>query len=264
MLTFAVVVARSGCRVPRRVLDHLRDRTCRDVPFDPGQHLVWSNEAETVWFGGWQDVTDEESAAHHWHVDPEGLTAFAGQIWPRLDGWRGVDPWSGQLAQYLRSTPLTAGTEDLAGIYVAASLHPRGRSSVGADPLGIGLIYWGEGRDVVIISSRAELAAGILAAEHGSPPARDTLGTGWRAYSGQPMGLRTGSSRRSACYPRVRLSMSTRRARPGSWHHRKLRGDRVLNTWVRPSVYSKRSARRWRPRSGWLERRPVGSRLSPG
>ena len=192
MLTFAVVVARSGRRIPRRVLDRLRDRACPDVPFDPGTQLIWSNDNESVWFGGWQDATDEGSAAHHWHLDHDGLTAFTGHIWPRQDGWPRTGPWAEQLARHLRSAPLSEGTDELAGIYLAASLHRRGRSSVAADPLGIGQLHWGEGQDLVVVSSRAALAAGLLASVHGHDPKRDAIGAGGLAYSVHSVGLRTG------------------------------------------------------------------------
>ena len=63
---------------------------------------------------------------------------------------------------------------------------------VAADPFGIGLVYWGQGRDVIAISTRAALAAGVLASEHGTAPQRDAIGVGWLAYSVQVMGLQTG------------------------------------------------------------------------
>jgi hypothetical protein len=192
MLTFAVVVSRSGGRVPDRLLERLRDRACADVPFDAAHHLVWSNESGTVWFAGWQDAVDQSSPAHHWHVDDDGLTAFAGHLWPRWEGWPGTGPWAQQLAEHLRSAPLTDGTDDLAGIFIAASLRPRGHCTIAADPLGIGLVYWGQGRDVTVISSRAALAAGLLAAEHATDPKRDVIGAGWIVYAPRAMGLQTG------------------------------------------------------------------------
>ncbi|MEY2459905.1 MAG: hypothetical protein QOG30_1735, partial [Acidimicrobiaceae bacterium] len=192
MLTFVVVASRNGARIPDRVLDRLRDRACADVPFDARTHLVWLNERGTVAFGGWQDAPDETSAAHHWHVDEDRLTAFSGHLWPRRNGWRGTRPWAEQLAQHLRSAPLTAGGDDLAGIHVAASLHRRGRCSIAADPFGIRLLYWGEGRDLVAISSRAALAAALVTSEDATTPKRDVMGVGWLAYVGVPLGLETG------------------------------------------------------------------------
>ncbi len=192
MLTFAVVVSRRGGRIPEPVLDWLRDRNCVDVPFAAADHLVWSNEASTVWFGGWEDDPAEWSAGNHWHVDDDGLTAFTGHLWPARDGWTSAASWAAQLAGRLRSTPLAAATDDLAGVYLAAALGRRGRGTVAADPLGGGLIYWGHGRDVVVVSSRAALAAGLLAAESATRPQRDVTGVGWLAYCSRSIGHQTG------------------------------------------------------------------------
>jgi hypothetical protein len=192
MLTFAVVVSRSGGPIPGRVLGRLRDRACADVPFEAANHVVWSNDSGTVSFGGWHDASDESSPEHFWHVDHDGLTAFAGHLWPRMDGWRGSGAWAAQLAEHFRRSPRTAGADDLAGIYIAASLRRQGRCSVGADPLGIGLAYWGEGRDVIVISTRAALAAGLLASERATEPKRDTIGAGWIVYGIRALGLQTG------------------------------------------------------------------------
>jgi hypothetical protein len=192
VLTFAVVALRSGGRVPVRVANRLRDQRGFDLPFEARQHRVWSNEAGTVWFAGWQDTADAEAGAHHWSLDDDGLTAFAGDVWPRGDGWTGVGPWAAQLADRLRSTPMTADSDDLAGVFVAASLSAHGRSVIGTDPLGVGVAYWGEDRDMVVISTRAPVAAGLLAAEVPNGAARDVVGSGWLAYSTYPVGDRTG------------------------------------------------------------------------
>jgi hypothetical protein len=195
VLSFAVVIARAGRQVPERVLDRIRDRNGTDLPFAARRHLVWSNAAQTVWFAGWQETSSDSVAAHHWHVDDDGLTAFAGQLWPRREGWRGTAPWATELAGRLRSTPLAAPGDDLAGIFVAASLSARGRSVVASDPLGVGLNYWGEGRDFVVISTRAALAARLLGAEHPDGSRRDAFGVGWLAYGDLHVGLRTGFAR---------------------------------------------------------------------
>ncbi len=192
MLTFCLVASRTGRPPPDHVLDRLRDPACPEVPFDARHHLVWTNGTRTLWFGGWQDASEGPSASHHWHVEEGGLTAFAGQVWPRLDGWRTSRPWAEQLAALLRARPLSAENDDLAGIFIAMSLQQHGRSSVAADPLGIGLVYWGHGRDFVAISSRAALAAAVLAAEHSAEPVRDAVGAGWLAYCVHADALQTG------------------------------------------------------------------------
>jgi hypothetical protein len=191
-VAFVVVVSRRGTRIPDSVLALLRDRACSEVPFAARQHVVWDNEGGSVAFGGWQDAPDAAAAAHHWHIDDEGITAFAGHVWPRRDGWPGPRPWAEQLAGHLRSTPLRAGADDLTGVFVAASLHRRGRGAIAADPFGIGHVYWGTGRDIVAIASRAALAAAVLGAERVAPLKRDVLSVGWLAYAGAALGLDSG------------------------------------------------------------------------
>lgn len=193
MLSFAIVVSRTrGTAPPAQVCAYLGDRGCADAPFEVAHHLSWSNESGSVWFGGWQDAADPGAPDHHWHVTQRCLTAFAGSVWPRRDGWKSNEPWARQLARYLGSTPLAESGDDFGGIFVAASLPRRGEGTVVTDPLGIGLTYWGEGRDILVIASRAALAAGILGAEVDRVPARDAYGTGWLAYSVYAMGHRTG------------------------------------------------------------------------
>ena len=193
MLTFAVVVARAGRRVPDALVERLRDPVWTAVPFTPANHLLWSNDEQTVWFGGWQDAPVEPAAGDHWHVDNDGLTAFAGHLWPRGSSWKRTDGWAVQLAAHLRSTPLIQEADDLGGVYAAVSVDRHGRGAVAADPLGSALVYVGEGRDVTVVSSRASVAAGLLAGEHGAAmPKRDVQGVGWLAYCGRSIGDETG------------------------------------------------------------------------
>ena len=175
---------------------------------------------------------------------------------------RGAGPWAQQLAERLRSTPLADGTDELAGVFVATSLHRTGRCSVAADPLGIGLVYWGEGRDVTVISSRAALAASLLAAEAASQPKRDTAGVGWLTYGVHAMGRQTGFDQITVIpedtvvdidpaggarllAPPPRRGGSTRSVRRGR------------------SRCSRTPAARWSPRSGWRPPRP-GTTISAG
>ena len=154
-----------------------------------------------MWFGGWQATSDEDAAAHHWHLTDGGLTAFAGQLWPRGEGWRGGGSWAAQLSERFRSAPLTQCIDDLAGVYVAVSLPRRGRAVVAPDPLGFGLVYWGQGRDIVVISSRAELAAGLLATDCGVSEERDVLAAGWLVFTSRSIGFRTGFKHVSVTAP---------------------------------------------------------------
>ena len=245
MLTFCVLVSQTGGPLPEHVLERLRDPECPEVPFEARHHLVWSNASRTVWFAGWQDGADGASASHHWHVDDDALTAFSGQVWPRLDGWRRADPWAEQLAELLRSTPLRAGADDLAGVFVALSLRRRGPSSVAADPLGIGLTYWGHGREFVAISSRASLAAAVLAAESSAAPIRGRGGKRLarllRVCQRAPDGVRAGHRG-----PRGRLHPHRARRRCPD------RGGRRCTLATRPRVHGvgRGDARRVPPRDG--------------
>ena len=149
------------------------------------------SDSGTVWFSAWQAPGRRLTGDTRWHVAAEGLTAYAGRVWPRRDGWLSTAPVATQLAQHLLQRPLVSEPDELAGSYVVASMAREGRSSVAADPLGIALLHWGQRPDVTVISTRAAVAASILADAMGTPR-RDTLGAGWLAYAGNPMGARTG------------------------------------------------------------------------
>ena len=175
MLTFAVVTAQRGRTVPSHVVAALSDAGCVDVPFDPARHVVWSNERETVWFAGWQDGSSDERAP--WSIDGDGdLTAFAGRPSTRP----GAFPCNG------------ATWDGLAGVFVAATMRRVGRSNVVPDPLGVGLAYWSEAPDYVVVSSRAALAARLTAKPGSSEPTRNPVGAGWLAYGVHAMGRDTG------------------------------------------------------------------------
>jgi hypothetical protein len=192
VLTFAVVASRTGRPLDPSKLEEFDTRAAGDVPFPPDRHVTWTNDSGTVWFAAWQAPGQRLTGDTRWHVAAEGLTAYAGRVWPRRDGWLSTAPVATQLAQHLLQRPLVSEPDELAGSYVVASMAREGRSSVAADPLGIALLHWGQRPDVTVISTRAAVAASILADAMGTAPRRDTLGAGWLAYAGNPMGARTG------------------------------------------------------------------------
>jgi hypothetical protein len=167
-------------------------RSAAELPFPPDRHVTWTNGLGTTWFAGWQAPGGGGRHDPRWHVDAHGLTAFAGRVWPRLDGWSGAVPVATQLARHLRERPLLGSADELAGVYIVASMAREGPCCIAADPVGEGLLYWGRTPDVVVLSTRAAVAAGVLAAATGGTARRDVLGTGWLAYVGMPMGPRTG------------------------------------------------------------------------
>jgi hypothetical protein len=193
VLTFAVVASRSGRPLDPSKLEEFDTRAAGQLPFPTDQHLTWTNDSGTVWFTGWQ--APGRGGAHleaRWHLDGDGVTAFAGRVWPRRDGWRGTLPVALQLAHHLRRQPLVSHSDELAGVYAVASLSSGGTSSIATDPVSTALMYVARTTDVVILSTRASVAAAILAAVTGAAPRRDLWGVGWLAYAGFPMGLRTG------------------------------------------------------------------------
>jgi hypothetical protein len=205
MLTFAVVVSRGRHPVPGGVVEQLRRAARDDLPFAAGSHLVWSNVEGTVWFAGWQDSAEPRVTAHHWHADRDGgLTAFAGHVWPRLHGWSGTGGFAEQLAEFTGSSKPTDAA-DLGGVFVAVRLDRRGAGQVFTNPLGIGVAYHAGGEEIVVVSTRAALAAHLLAAAEPNGAARDALGVGWLAYCTHAMGASTGFTRVEALPPGARV-----------------------------------------------------------
>ena len=192
MLTFAVVASQTGRPLDPTVLDRFEDRARAEVPFPVDRRISWMNDSGTVWFGGWQAPGRGAPEEPRWCVDLDGLTAFAGRVWPRRDGWTGTGPVAEQLRQHLQRHPLVGSADELAGVYVVASMASQGSCAIAADPMGAGLLYRARSPGVVVVSTRAAVAAQLLAAATGTTPRRDVLGASWLAYVGTAMGARTG------------------------------------------------------------------------
>lgn len=191
MLTFGVVASRDGGPLDPGSLQRLGSAAATEVPFPPDDSVTWTNDAGTLWFAGWRPPGRDHRETG-WYVDADGLTAVAGRVWARREGWKDGSPVVSQLARRLQAEPLMTSADALAGVYIVASLARQGWSALAADPLGLGLLYWGCNKDVVVLSTRASIAASILAEATGSTPRRDAFGAGWLAYAGYPVGARTG------------------------------------------------------------------------
>jgi hypothetical protein len=192
VLTFAIVASKNGRPLDPSKLELFEARAAAEVPFPPDRYVTWTNDAGTVWFAGWQAPGRERPGETRWHVDAQGLTAYSGRVWPGRDGWSGPDPVAAELSQYLHRQPLVGHSDTLAGVYIVVAMSCGGTSWVAADPVGTALFYWATCPDVVVLSTRAAMAAALLAAVRGGTPRRDAVGVGWLAYAGIPMGLRTG------------------------------------------------------------------------
>jgi hypothetical protein len=195
LLTFAIVVSRTGRPLERWALDLFEARARAEVVFPPDRHTTWTNDRRTVWFAGWQAAGRRGPLEPCWHLEGADLTVVAGRAWPRGDGWSGTAPVVAQLAGHLRAQPLVGGAEALAGTYVVASMAAQKPTAVATDPVGIRPLYWGRSAEVVVLSTRAAVAASVLAAATGTVPRRDALGAGWLAYAGDAIGARTGYER---------------------------------------------------------------------
>jgi hypothetical protein len=191
VLTFAIAASQTGRPLDPAVLELFDARAAAEVPFPSDRSVTWTNAAGTIWFSGWQARGRANPQELRWHVDPNGLTAFAGRVWRRRDGWSGTASVASALAHHLERQPLVGSADALAGVYVVASLARHGPSAVAADRLGVAPLHWGQSPDVAVLSTRAAVAAALLAAAQGTSPQRDVFTTGWLAYAGQMMGART-------------------------------------------------------------------------
>lgn len=184
MLTFALA---AGPAISDRVLDALGDPSPTGLPYRPTRHL-WSNPSGTVTFAAWQDDI-HLGMGSRWSVTDEGVTAFAGHLWPRSGVWTGRRPWAEQLREYLRQRSPSQWADDLLGIFTAISLDAGGVGTVSSDALGTSLIYRADADGTTVVSTNVALAAHLVNA---GTPARDVLGVGWLAYCGYVMGHRSG------------------------------------------------------------------------
>jgi hypothetical protein len=191
MLSFTVVASGDGRPLDPASLEAFAKAAAAEVLFPPDDSVTWTNDTRTVWFAGWQPPGRDDPETG-WHLDGDKLTAVAGRVWPRRHGWQDTAPVPAQLACWLRTEPLVTSADELAGVFMVASLARQGSSTLAADPLGLGLLYWGRSNDVVVVSTRASIAAAVLAEATGSTPRRDPFGAGWLAYAGYPVGDRTG------------------------------------------------------------------------
>lgn len=193
MLTYALVVASGGRRIPASVVARLHDPAERAVPFVARRHVNWSDESGSVLFGGWQSTGDDDPIGGRWHCEDGTLTAFTGHTWPRVGPWPGDRPWAAQLAEHLRSHPLPQATDGLLGVFTALSIDRRGCGAIAGDALGLSLVFRAHHPDFTVLSSRASLAAVALAAGGGgAPPRRDLESMGFLAYAGRSITSGTG------------------------------------------------------------------------
>ena len=109
-----------------------------------------------------------------------------------------VKAWPGDAPRDERNgLRITAGwpvaIEDrLAGHYAEADLNSSGQGTVRQDPYGLHPLYIGSDRGVTLVANRPHLVAGALEQLTGTLAARDHRCAAWLAFSGRPIGDRTG------------------------------------------------------------------------
>jgi hypothetical protein len=81
--------------------------------------------------------------------------------------------------------------EQLRGIFAFVRLSASGEVEITSDPLGFRCLYFGESADEVVVSSRAQLVAKVLAGST-RPPTPDALAMCWLAYTTYRVGDTTG------------------------------------------------------------------------
>ncbi|MDE0511815.1 MAG: hypothetical protein OXI88_08535 [Gammaproteobacteria bacterium] len=109
-----------------------------------------------------------------------------------------VKAWPGNVPQDVRNgLRITSGQpvaveNRLVGHYARVQLDASGRGTVQQDPYGLHPLYIGTVHGVSLVANRPHLVAGELEQLTGTRAARDHRCAAWLAFSGRPIGDRTG------------------------------------------------------------------------
>lgn len=190
MHSFVVVTRKPDRQIPHDVFEYLRRNDTADLCFRATEHLFWTDDGNQVAFAGWSTITPIGDVGSYWHMDDDGLTAFAGRMWPRGRMWHRGETWATQLARHWCEYPVVDENQMLGGIYAAVSISRGGSGHIVSDPLSIAMIYRAESDDVVVYSTSARLAARVAACP--DEPGRDPYGVAWLPLLGWMIGDRTG------------------------------------------------------------------------
>ncbi len=191
MLAYALVVARPGRRVPPDVTAALRDARPSEVPFTCEAHTFWQDDEGRTQYGGWERASAAFPAGRHHAIRPAGLTAFSGLLWPIGTAWRPDADWAVQLSERFAAHPLHQSLDGYQGVYTAVSVTADGDGRVATDPMAFGALYRAESADVVVVSTRSDLAARLVAPP-GIAVARDVVAMASLAYCTYALEQRTG------------------------------------------------------------------------
>ena len=185
---------------PNGVGPRCRDLTDATQPvglgFRSARHVWWRNESGTVELGAWQPEPMVPDAAP-WRIDHDRVVMAIGNFDGVTQGGRSKDCCLDQLARTTGRTLLRDVAGELDGVFALVAVSARGDVDVATDPVGLRCVYYGEDDDVVAVSSKATLVAGVLAANGGRPIERDCLHPCWLAFTSYWVGNRDWVQRRA-------------------------------------------------------------------
>ncbi len=191
MNTYVVIAGRNGDPVAPDLAARLHDPAPSSLAYDPDVAHRWqSGNGHTV-VAAWELGPGMLGVGSRWEVRPDGLTTFSGHLWRRGRAWSGDGTWAAQLADHLAGQPLAADLERFEGVYTVTSLDGHGHGCIANDPLGFRLLYWAQTPEHVIVSTRAEVVAWLLAGA-GRRPAVDREAAASLAFTSYLLDDRTG------------------------------------------------------------------------
>lgn len=160
-----------------------------DLGFEARHRLEWSDLSGAVGLVCWHAEPDRDAGA--WHERDDDIGFLTGHLRWRDEVWEPPARWAEHLVTAAPARPLSDLHDRLRGLFAAGHLTRAGDGWVITDVLGLRCLYWGEDDEVVVLSSRAALAAQALARPGEAPP-RDPVSACWLAFTGYRVGDRTG------------------------------------------------------------------------
>lgn len=174
---FALVVAKHAAGRGRPWLPPAP--TEEDLGLEATSRIDWTDASGRVQLAAWQQASG--GAGDAWHEADGGVTVVAGSV--RRRGGRGA---AMDLARAASTSGIAELQDDLRGVFAALHVDASGDGWVITDVLGLRLLYWAEDEEVVVVASRAALAAQVIA--RSAVPPRDGASGAWLAFSGFRLG----------------------------------------------------------------------------
>lgn len=214
---FVLVVSKRSGRLPSPAP---AASSAADLGFTAEHREEWSDPSGRSTMTMWQRHRDRGSGPSAWRRDGAGVTLVVGHVLP--DGAAAAPAhWVGHVAGLASRLSGRAVQRELRGIFLAVHLDGRGGGWVVGDPFGLRCLYVAEDDDVLVVSSRAALAA-LGVTTPGSTPVRDAEAACWLASTGYHVGYASGFRDVRVAAPGARLHLLG--GRP-SWDGRSFLAD---------------------------------------